>query len=93
MIRLAVLSYWHVHAKDYSKQAAEHPNTEIVAVWDDLPERGRAAASRCGWIRWWAREAQGARYMLSSSEAQHYTMPSSHVWFSCAQRAQENQTQ
>ena len=48
MIRLAVLSYWHVHANDYSKQAAEHPATEIVAVWDDLPERGRAAAQRWG---------------------------------------------
>lgn len=48
MIRLAVLSYWHVHAKDYSKQAAEHPDTEIVAVWDDQPERGRAAAQRWG---------------------------------------------
>jgi len=48
MIRLAVLSFWHVHAKDYSKQAAEHPDTEIVAVWDDLPERGRAAAQQWG---------------------------------------------
>ena len=48
MIRLAVLSFWHVHAKDYSKQAAEHPDTEIVAVWDDLPARGRAAAQQWG---------------------------------------------
>jgi predicted dehydrogenase len=48
MIRLAVLSFWHVHAKDYSKQAAEHPDTEIAAVWDDLPERGRAAAQQWG---------------------------------------------
>jgi 1,5-anhydro-D-fructose reductase (1,5-anhydro-D-mannitol-forming) len=48
MIRLAVLSYWHVHANDYSKDAAEHPDTEIVAVWDDQPERGRAATQRWG---------------------------------------------
>lgn len=48
MIRLAVLSYWHVHANDYSKQAAEHSDTEIVAVWDDQPERGQAAAQRWG---------------------------------------------
>jgi 1,5-anhydro-D-fructose reductase (1,5-anhydro-D-mannitol-forming) len=48
MIRLAILSFWHVHAKDYSKQAAEHPDTEIVAVWDDQPERGRAAAQAWG---------------------------------------------
>src|SRR5690349_16932378 len=48
MIRLAVLSFWHVHAKDYSKQAVEHPDTEIVAIWDDQPERGRAAAQQWG---------------------------------------------
>jgi 1,5-anhydro-D-fructose reductase (1,5-anhydro-D-mannitol-forming) len=48
MIRLAVLSFWHVHAKDYSKQAAERSDTEIVAVWDDLPERGRAAVQQWG---------------------------------------------
>jgi 1,5-anhydro-D-fructose reductase (1,5-anhydro-D-mannitol-forming) len=48
MIRVAVLSYWHVHANNYSKQAAEHPDTEIVAVWDDQPERGRAAVQRWG---------------------------------------------
>lgn len=48
MIRIAVLSYWHVHANDYSKQAAEHPDTGIVAVWDEVPERGRAAAAQWG---------------------------------------------
>jgi predicted dehydrogenase len=48
MIRLAILSFWHVHAKDYSKQAVEHPDTEIAAIWDDLPERGRAAAQAWG---------------------------------------------
>ncbi|GMX63338.1 Gfo/Idh/MocA family oxidoreductase [Paenibacillus elgii] len=44
MIRVAMLSFWHVHAADYAKQAAEHPDTEIVAVWDELPERGRREA-------------------------------------------------
>ncbi len=44
MIRVALLSYWHVHAKDYAKQATEHPSSEIVAVWDELPERGRKEA-------------------------------------------------
>lgn len=46
MIRLAMLSFWHVHAKDYAQQAIEHPETEIVAVWDELPERGKAVAER-----------------------------------------------
>ena len=44
MIRVAMLSFWHVHAKDYAKQAAEHPDTEIVAVWDEEPERGQKEA-------------------------------------------------
>lgn len=44
MIRVALLSYWHVHAGDYARQAAEHPDTEIVAVWDENPERGRRKA-------------------------------------------------
>ena len=44
MIRVAMLSFWHVHAKDYVKQAQADPATEIVAVWDETPERGRAEA-------------------------------------------------
>ena len=38
MIRVAMLSFWHVHAKDYARQATEHPDTQIVAVWDELTE-------------------------------------------------------
>ncbi len=45
MIRVAMLSFWHVHARDYARQAQEHPQTEIVAVWDEAPERGRAQAA------------------------------------------------
>jgi predicted dehydrogenase len=48
MIRIAILSFWHVHAKDYARQAAEHPDTQIVAVWDAQAERGRAAAQAWG---------------------------------------------
>ncbi|MBD2847266.1 Gfo/Idh/MocA family oxidoreductase [Paenibacillus sp. IB182496] len=48
MIRVAKLSYWHVHAWDYTKLAQQHPGTEIVAVWDELPERGREAAGKLG---------------------------------------------
>jgi hypothetical protein len=31
MIRIAMLSFWHVHAKDYAQQVAEHRDTRIVA--------------------------------------------------------------
>ncbi|MDQ0871881.1 1,5-anhydro-D-fructose reductase (1,5-anhydro-D-mannitol-forming) [Paenibacillus sp. V4I3] len=48
MIRVAMLSFWHVHAKDYARLAAEHPGTEIVAVWDEIPERGRQKAEEHG---------------------------------------------
>ncbi|MBD2867653.1 Gfo/Idh/MocA family protein [Paenibacillus arenilitoris] len=48
MIRIGKISYWHVHAWDYTKQAQEHPGTEIVAVWDELPERGQASAEKLG---------------------------------------------
>jgi predicted dehydrogenase len=48
MIRVAMLSFWHVHAKDYAGQAVEHPDTEIVAIWDEVPERGRQKADEIG---------------------------------------------
>jgi 1,5-anhydro-D-fructose reductase (1,5-anhydro-D-mannitol-forming) len=48
MIRVAMLSFWHVHAGDYASQAAKHPDTEIVAIWDELPERGRKEAEKRG---------------------------------------------
>ena len=44
MIRLAILSYWHVHAGDYAHQVLGNRATEIAAVWDEMPERGRVQA-------------------------------------------------
>ncbi|AJS58859.1 Gfo/Idh/MocA family protein [Paenibacillus sp. IHBB 10380] len=48
MIRIGKISYWHVHAWDYTKQAQEHPEAEIVAVWDEDPTRGKEAADKQG---------------------------------------------
>ncbi len=48
MIRVAMLSFWHVHGKDYARVAEDHPATEIAAVWDENPERGRAEAAQRG---------------------------------------------
>lgn len=48
MIRVAILSFWHVHAQDYAAEAAAHPETELVAVWDEDPDRGRAEAAARG---------------------------------------------
>jgi 1,5-anhydro-D-fructose reductase (1,5-anhydro-D-mannitol-forming) len=43
-IRVAVLGFWHVHAAEYASRVRQHPDTELVAVWDDDPDRGQAAA-------------------------------------------------
>jgi predicted dehydrogenase len=43
-----MLSYWHVHAEDYTRQVLNHPQTEIAAIWDELPERGREKAAKYG---------------------------------------------
>lgn len=48
MIRIGKISYWHVHAWEYTNEALHHPGTEITAVWDELPERGREAAGKLG---------------------------------------------
>ncbi|WP_243062524.1 Gfo/Idh/MocA family protein [Humibacter sp. RRB41] len=47
-LRVAVLSFWHVHAGDYATTATQHPDTDLVAVWDDDADRGREAAARFG---------------------------------------------
>ncbi len=47
-LKIAALGFWHVHAGDYSRQAQEHPGTELVAVWDDDPALGRAGAEKFG---------------------------------------------
>lgn len=48
MIRVAMLSFWHVHAGGYARNAAQHPDTTITAVWDEVPERGKAEADKLG---------------------------------------------
>jgi 1,5-anhydro-D-fructose reductase (1,5-anhydro-D-mannitol-forming) len=47
-LRVAVLSFWHVHAGDYANSTVNHPGTELVAVWDDDVDRGREGAERFG---------------------------------------------
>jgi 1,5-anhydro-D-fructose reductase (1,5-anhydro-D-mannitol-forming) len=48
VIRLAILGFWHVHASDYAAEAQAHPETEIVAAWDDDATRGAARAAQLG---------------------------------------------
>ena len=46
MINVAMLSYWHVHAWDYTQQVQSHPDTQITAVWDENVERGKKVAEQ-----------------------------------------------
>jgi 1,5-anhydro-D-fructose reductase (1,5-anhydro-D-mannitol-forming) len=48
MLRTAMLSFAHVHANGYADQLAKHPEAEITCIWDDDPERGKAASERLG---------------------------------------------
>jgi len=41
MLRVALLSKWHVHAVDYAAQAQENPNIIVSSVWDEDPVRGK----------------------------------------------------
>ena len=47
-LRVAVLGWWHVHAPDYAREASEHADTEVVAVWDADTARGAEAAAALG---------------------------------------------
>ncbi|HEY5583635.1 MAG TPA: Gfo/Idh/MocA family oxidoreductase [Ruminiclostridium sp.] len=40
-MKLAMISSWHVHARDYAKQILALPQCEIVAVWDENVEAGK----------------------------------------------------
>lgn len=48
MLNVALLSKWHVHATDYARQAAKHPELQIAAVWDDDVRRGEEWAKELG---------------------------------------------
>jgi 1,5-anhydro-D-fructose reductase (1,5-anhydro-D-mannitol-forming) len=47
-VRVAILSFWHVHAPDHVRYAQAHPDVDIVGVWDDDTERGRSRAGELG---------------------------------------------
>lgn len=47
-IKIGKASFWHVHAWDYTKQAQQHQDTVIAAVWDEDPARGKEAAEQLG---------------------------------------------
>jgi predicted dehydrogenase len=44
MVRIAMLSLAHMHAKEHIQQLRATEGAQIAAVWDDKPARGQAAA-------------------------------------------------
>lgn len=44
MLRVAMLSRWHVHANQYAGEIRANPDADVVAVWDEDPRRGTAWA-------------------------------------------------
>ena len=47
MLRIAMLSKWHVHAEGYAKQVRDY-GAQITAVWDEQPARGQEWAGKLG---------------------------------------------
>jgi predicted dehydrogenase len=45
-VKVAALGFWHVHGDDYARDAAAHEGVDLVALWDDVPERARAAEEK-----------------------------------------------
>ena len=41
MLRVGMLSSWHVHARGYAEELKNISNVHIAAVWDELPDRGK----------------------------------------------------
>lgn len=48
MLRVAMLSKWHVHAAGYAREFLATGKAEITAVWDEKPERGAEWAKELG---------------------------------------------
>ncbi len=48
MLRIAMISKWHVHADGYAQFVRQQGDACITCVWDEYAERGRAWAAQLG---------------------------------------------
>lgn len=48
MIRIGKISYWHVHAEEYTQAVLNHPASELAAIWDEDAQRGKRMAEKYG---------------------------------------------
>jgi predicted dehydrogenase len=85
MLKVALLSYWHVHAKDYVRQLKERKDCRLVAMWDESPDRGRKVSEQ---LQVPFYENLGELLSRSEAEAVIVTVPSSmhqEVMVACAE--------
>lgn len=45
MLKVAVLSSWHVHAHGYADQFKKRSDVKLIAHWDELPDKGKSFAA------------------------------------------------
>lgn len=48
MLKVAMLSKWHVHAEGYGRDLLSTGKVQITCVWDEKPERGAEWAQKLG---------------------------------------------
>ena len=48
MLRVAILSGWHVHAEGYAQEFSELKDVKLTAVWDEDKKRGKYLAEKFG---------------------------------------------
>ncbi len=48
MLRVAMLSFAHVHANGYAQHVASHPEAKIECIWEDDAGRAKAATEKFG---------------------------------------------
>jgi len=48
MLKVAMLSRWHVHAAGYAKEFQARLDVQLTAVWDEEPDKGREFAASLG---------------------------------------------
>lgn len=48
MLKLGFVSAWHVHFKDYLKEALNNENCSVVALWDNDAARGEEESKKIG---------------------------------------------
>lgn len=48
MLKVGIVSGWHVHANEYAERVMESKKAEITAVWDEEEGRGKKLAEKYG---------------------------------------------